>query len=508
MLILVIVLTLHFFGKLEAANSFERRNIVLATNFDSSNSFGKLLVSDLLSKLPLDKYRVSLYSTNGVFQQFFDFQSRACLLKVLSNKQPKQTSLTNALKQAMQEIESSFNDEKHFFVIVTDTFLDESTVEFLKSIHRSSLNEGIYILQIGKVIQTYFRKEDGFSWISINSTTIINNLPFIQANRQSCSKNYLLQLDECSRRCDCVDGKLVNCRRVRREFSSMSREERDLYLNTIKEFSVNPKYVQTYEKFIMLHQKYFWSGIHEAKQFYPWHRSYILKFESLLRVIDCRVTLPFWNWAYFSNSVWKSTPTHHMWDIYGGFGGDGAKSIGYCVTEGIFSLNNWKTSKFEDRKTVILETCRVNQEESSESVKCIETANIPFLNKCLRRRFNGNVPNISSIFHVINNLLPNEFPSFERVVRNNWHNTIHKAIGGHMGTEYASYSPEFWSHHAMLDGLWFEWQKKCAKCVYSGYPGKSEYLIGSKQYRHDYINSLKLGECGIKVVYDPIFVTN
>ena len=76
-----------------------------------------------------------------------------------------------------------------------------------------------------------------------------------------------------------------------------------------------------------------------------------------------------------------------------------------------------------------------------------------------------------------------------------------------MITTYASYSLEFWSHHAMLDAIWYEWQSKCQKCIYQGYFGNTERLIGFNpiQYRHNYLYSLNLGTCGIKVVYDQIF---
>ena len=78
-----------------------------------------------------------------------------------------------------------------------------------------------------------------------------------------------------------------------------------------------------------------------------------------------------------------------------------------------------------------------------------------------------------------------------------------------MQTEYASSSPEFWSHHAMLDAIWYEWQNKCIKCVHFGYSGSTERLVGFKPYlyRHDYINSSKLGGCGIQVTYSQIFNT-
>ena len=157
--------------------------------------------------------------------------------------------------------------------------------------------------------------------------------------------------------------------------------------------------------------------------------SYILKFENLLRIIDCRVTIPVWNWAHFSDVVWKSTPTYHMWDNDGGFGSDGVKDMAYCVGGGIFSAENWQTSRFEDREAVSQETCITDEQLTVESNKCIETSRFPLYSRCLRRRFNGNVPNISEVLDVINRLEPKEFFKFERTVRQIWHNLIHKRIG-------------------------------------------------------------------------------
>ena len=146
-------------------------------------------------------------------------------------------------------------------------------------------------------------------------------------------------------------------------------------------------------------------------------------------MIDCRVTIPVWNWAYFSDVVWKSSPTYHMWDNYGGFGSNGAKDMAYCVTGGIFSVKNWQASRFEDREALSRETCMGNDQNTTNSNKCIETSHVPFFSKCLRRRFNGNVPNITVVRGAINELGPKDFLTFESIVRNDWHNIIHKRVG-------------------------------------------------------------------------------
>ena len=151
-------------------------------------------------------------------------------------------------------------------------------------------------------------------------------------------------------------------------------------------------------------------------------------FENLLRTIDCRVTVPVWNWALFSNVVWKTTPNYHMWDNNGGFGGNGNKTKGYCVTGGVFSLDKWTTSSLEDRRTVGRDTC-VGLQQSPETKKCIEDTVLPKYSKCLRRRFNGRVPSIGLVLNVIKRFDLKDFLRFESIVRDDWHNLIHNSVG-------------------------------------------------------------------------------
>jgi hypothetical protein len=41
-----------------------------------------------------------------------------------------------------------------------------------------------------------------------------------------------------------------------------------------------------------------------------------------------------------------------------------------------------------------------------------------------------------------------------------FHNLIHRAVGGDMSTSASPGDPIFWLHHANIDRLWAEWQKK------------------------------------------------
>lgn len=51
----------------------------------------------------------------------------------------------------------------------------------------------------------------------------------------------------------------------------------------------------------------FFSPIHQASEFLPWHRWYILEMENLLKEVDCWVTIPYWDWSLVSNDPFNNT---------------------------------------------------------------------------------------------------------------------------------------------------------------------------------------------------------
>jgi hypothetical protein len=87
--------------------------------------------------------------------------------------------------------------------------------------------------------------------------------------------------------------------------------------------------------FLIAHQ------VHVEKQFFPWHRWYLLQFENLFRRIDSRVTLPYWDWSIRSQKLWhigrKSVWNNYPW----GLGGNGTGSFN-CVDKGPFSKKSWR----------------------------------------------------------------------------------------------------------------------------------------------------------------------
>ena len=129
-------------------------------------------------------------------------------------------------------------------------------------------------------------------------------------------------------------------------------------------------------------------GIHELSEFLPWHRWFILEYENLLRTIDCRITVPYWDWSIRSSNPWSAS---HLWHPSNkGFGGNGGNG-GECVTTGPFRYLAWSIVG----------------------------------GKCLERNFNGRIPNARKVNEVI---ASNSFIDFERELRVNLHNTVHCRI--------------------------------------------------------------------------------
>ena len=74
-----------------------------------------------------------------------------------------------------------------------------------------------------------------------------------------------------------------------------------------------------------------------------YHNRYLLRYENLLRQVDCRVTLAYWDWSLFSMSPWNNTSDRIWYPGPSGLGGNGSDgSSGGCVTDGPFSRNVWR----------------------------------------------------------------------------------------------------------------------------------------------------------------------
>ena len=199
----------------------------------------------------------------------------------------------------------------------------------------------------------------------------------------------------------------------------MSKHERRRYLSAYTKLTTSTKFKPMYEKFVYIHFKYFCYGIHQKDMFLPWHRLYVLQMENLLRQIDCRITLPYWDWSLVGNHPWNRSGIWRETDD--GLGGNGRRSHGFCVETGLFRQGKWSTPFYNDALDIVMSTMDLFEKMKSKDV-------VPDLSDCLRRYFFGTLPDEVYLRKSLE-FPPEKFEDFDVNVRINYHDRIHNAIG-------------------------------------------------------------------------------
>ena len=298
---------------------------------------------------------------------------------------------------------------------------------------------------------------------------IRNQLYFLVGMSIPCEESKTV-VDECHKSCQCHNGDLVSCYRVRREFTTMSLTERRRFIEVLKLAATSPQYRSEYDRLTTLHSRVPSKFLHHMPQiFLPWHRWYLLEFENFLRQIDCRVTIPYWDWSRVAehwvqqseDSVWSPAPH--------GLGGNGI-FLDRCVTDGPF-----RESEFH----------------------------LPWSvgGGCLKRNFNlsCNLPNQEDARNLI--MLKN-FTMFEQTIREQFHTKFHNCVGENMARhETASFAPEFWLLHGFIDKLWADWQSKSVANQFHYYTNNMFTMPGSGRFPWEYLDLDSLPE-GVKVLYE------
>lgn len=228
------------------------------------------------------------------------------------------------------------------------------------------------------------------------------------------------QYDSCDRRCTCRNGQLVDCCRVRKEWRSMTQVERCRYVSAVYIVSTRQPFKNCYDQLIRIHRVQFGTAIHSEPFFFPWHRWFILSLENLLRQIDCKITVPYWDWSAESQT-WQNSI---VWAPQCGLGGNGSP-----VTTGSFRNGNWQ----------------------------LTPSAVP--GGPLRRTFQGDIPDCAAVA-IIQRLGVSEFTTWHSLVYNSLHSSVHCNIGGTMCSSDSANAPEFFLHHGFIDRIWALWQNK------------------------------------------------
>ena len=250
-------------------------------------------------------------------------------------------------------------------------------------------------------------------------------------------------MDSCGQRCLCKNGQPVECTRIRREFVSMTTEQRKKYISTMLLGRNDRRFKADYDKLITVHKTVFTSGIHQRDLFLPWHRWFLLQYENHMRRVDCSFTVAYWDWAEPSGRAWRALARDVWFNGASGFGGNGSASDN-CVRAGPFRGGAWKLVPSAGRG-------------------------------CLKRKFKGSPPHRAAVAKLLK-FPAADFIDFELGLRVNFHDTIHCLLGGTMCSLDSANAPEFFLHHSRVDQIWADWQRRSSAHRNAHFSGVSQNM--------------------------------
>lgn len=86
--------------------------------------------------------------------------------------------------------------------------------------------------------------------------------------------------------------------RIRKNQNALTAAEWTKFTNAVKAIKQPSATAPTYNTLVGYHNHSWHRGVaHRLPEFLPWHRQYLLDFETRLRAVDSSVTLPYWDWT-------------------------------------------------------------------------------------------------------------------------------------------------------------------------------------------------------------------
>ncbi|OMJ09805.1 Tyrosinase [Smittium culicis] len=203
---------------------------------------------------------------------------------------------------------------------------------------------------------------------------------------------------------------------TRKEIRSLSSSEYNTYTSTLNQLYN----LGWFNWFAFIHTRFF-GPIHGSPQFLPWHRRFVLEFESLAQYYNPQYVQPYWD-----ASIDFANPSRSV--VLSGqyVGGDG-RGDDRCIPNGIQA--GW--------------------------INAIPDG------KCLRRQFenNGNInPYISPEALSSDIQTSVDFADYSYKLESWFHNQVHSSIGLDMLSSYSPLDALFMLHHSNIDRLWWRFQ--------------------------------------------------
>ncbi|MEU6532574.1 tyrosinase family protein [Streptomyces sp. NPDC046928] len=227
---------------------------------------------------------------------------------------------------------------------------------------------------------------------------------------------------------------------VRKNQAALTSDEKRRFTDALLELKRTGRYdafVTTHNAFILGDTDQGERTGHRSPSFLPWHRRFLLEFERALQEVDASVALPYWDWTA------DRSPRSSLWapDFLGGTG----RGLDGRVMDGPFAFGTgaWQITVRVDGRTFLRRSLGTAVRElptraEVESVLAMPTYDMAPWNSAsdgFRNHLEGwRGPNL--------------------------HNRVHVWVGGHMATGASPNDPVFWLHHAYVDKLWAQWQRR------------------------------------------------
>ncbi len=187
---------------------------------------------------------------------------------------------------------------------------------------------------------------------------------------------------------------------VRKRATKMTKTERDTFKNVITTLIDNGKFGQLVSHHTMEHRMHSMGGMDPVglQRFVPWHRVFLHELEKLMMEVDPAAFIPYWRWT-----TQRTVPS---W------------------------LRNFTPS--------------VPMPDGS-TVDVVRNVGFP--------------PPLPTNSFINSVMTETTFTDFVTQMESA-HNNVHGWVGGTMNSAFSPADPIFWLHHANIDRLWHQWQKK------------------------------------------------